>query len=60
MMLQPSVYPAGTRAEAHAGVSSVSFLHVLSKSLLDIPIEEISSVKFTLDVGSTHVVEAIG
>lgn len=61
----PSVYPAGTDTKAHAVVHSVVFQSVdkgcADKHAIDeVPIKYIRREKFTLDVGHTHVVEAIG
>jgi hypothetical protein len=61
----PSVYPAGTGMKAHADVHKVvvESLEQNSRngcSRVELLMDGIKKQKFTLDVGNTHVVEAIG
>lgn len=60
----PSVYPAGTDTKAHANVRHVVFESVVkvndSYVRDELALDMIKDAKFTLDVGNTHVVEAIG
>lgn len=63
----PSVYPAGTDKQAHANVHDVVFEYgvrqqavVGDQRRVRLPMAMIKNEKFTLDVGRTHVIEAIG
>lgn len=61
----PSIYPAGTRSKAHAYVDKV-VVETTARGGNDSPMvevlsmDEIGNSKFTMDIGRTHVVEAIG
>lgn len=61
----PSVYPAGTQTSAHASVDFL-VLESVKKSREGkcrrqvVSMDAISNEKFTLDIGHTHVIEAIG
>jgi hypothetical protein len=61
----PSVYPSGTSSNAHADVHKVVLESVMESTRGGVVREvllmtAIKKEKFTLDVGHTHVVEAIG
>lgn len=61
----PSVYPLGTGINAHADVKMIVVECMAKKSAggyyrMELPVDEIKKEKFTVDVGSCHVVEAIG
>lgn len=61
----PSVYPAGTGMKAHADVYKVLVENLElnrkgSYSRAELLMDGIKKQKFTLDVGNTHVIEAIG
>ena len=61
----PSVYPAGTGMNAHADVHKVVAESMEqngkgSCSRVEMLMDGIKKRKFTLDVGNTHVIEAIG
>jgi hypothetical protein len=61
----PCVYPAGTLTNAHASIKGV-VLESVKKSgqgsfvRHELAMDDIEEQKFTLDIGHTHVVEAIG
>jgi hypothetical protein len=61
----PSIYPPGTTTKAHAGVREVVFEGLGNRQEGElpkqtVPFDPIENVNFTLDLGNTHVVEAIG
>jgi hypothetical protein len=61
----PSVYPSGTSTKAHADVHQIIFENVKERSeggfLRDaLFMSMIKKERFTLNVGNTHVLEAIG
>jgi hypothetical protein len=61
----PSIYPAGTGLKAHADVHKVVLESVDANPRgehhrIELPMSCIKEEKFTLDVGNSHVIEAIG
>jgi hypothetical protein len=61
----PSIYPAGTAVKAHADVHKVVLECVAPNSRgkyhrVELHMSCIKREKFTLDVGNSHVIEAIG
>lgn len=61
----PSVYPAGTETRAHADVHKIILQHVEKNnrgkySRAELLAESIRSREYKIDIGGTHVVEAIG
>ena len=61
----PSIYPAGTSMNAHADVHKVVLESVVANSRgenhrIELHMSCIKREKFTLDVGNSHVIEAIG
>jgi hypothetical protein len=61
----PSIYPPGTTTKAHAGVCEIAFEGLGNRQEGElpkqtVPFDPIENVNFTLDLGNTHVVEAIG
>ena len=61
----PSIYPAGSGIDAHADVHKVVLEcikpnHIRQLKRIELHMSCITGEKFTLDVGHTHVIEAIG
>lgn len=61
----PSIYPAGSSMNAHADVNKVILEclkpnHTRHFKRIELHMSCIKGEKFTLDVGNTHVIEAIG
>jgi hypothetical protein len=59
----PSVYPKGTMRHAEVSQLIVESVKKASKGGYvreSLPMKAIKNMKFTMDVGHTHVVEAIG
>jgi hypothetical protein len=61
----PSVYPAGTNSQAHADVHKIVLRHVEKNfrgrySRAELLFESVKNADYKLDVGESHVVEAIG
>jgi hypothetical protein len=61
----PSVYPLGTDTKAHVSAQYIRFQCQEKRRTGEffqqtVPMASIQDAKFTLDLGNTHVVEAIG
>lgn len=61
----PSIYPAGTDSKAHADVHKIVLQHLDKNnrgrySRAELLVESVKDREFKLDIGRTHVVEAIG
>jgi hypothetical protein len=61
----PSIYPSGTGMKAHADVHKVVLESIATNARgenhrIELHMSCIKSEKFTLDVGNSHVIEAIG
>lgn len=56
----PSVYPLGTKVTAHAGATEAVLRSMETGCERRLNMTQARAEKFTIDVGASHVVEAIG